>query len=179
MSQSEPNRIASRESWKTLTLPSKRENLCFNDSYSEPEFNLMKHGVIPAEMEDKWFIFYEEPWLYFHRSWTGAAIYGVRFELSNETAKAVESWVNREPSQYQETRTDYDKAVVKFLIEAFLLGRQASFPVPPDVPSDLPTGAYQHHVVGRAFPEASFSETAATRTSWLWRLCNFFLRRGR
>lgn len=162
-----------------LALPSKRENLRFEESYSATEFNLMKHGFIPAEMEDKWFIFYEQSWLYFHRSWTGAAIYGVRFELSNESAKAVESWVNREPDQYQETNTDYDKAVLTFLIEAFLLGRRASFPVPPDVPSDLPAGAYQHHRVGRAFPEVPFSETASSRSSWLVRLRNFFRRRGR
>jgi hypothetical protein len=60
-------------------LPESRADLSFAESYTAGEFERIKRGVIPREMEDKWFVFYEEPWLYFHRSWTGACIYAVRF----------------------------------------------------------------------------------------------------
>jgi hypothetical protein len=30
-----------------------------------------KAGFVPREMEDKWFVFSEEPWLFVHRSCTG------------------------------------------------------------------------------------------------------------
>jgi len=104
-----PKKTATRESWKTEPLPEIRVQLDFSESYAKDEFDRIKQGVIPREMEDKWFIFYEEPWLYFHRSWTGACIYGVRFESSRSGESAVESWVSRDTNQYKETRTDYDR----------------------------------------------------------------------
>lgn len=91
-------------------------------------------------MEDKWFIFYEEPWLYFHRSWTGVGIYGVEFEVSPQGASVAASWVSRESRQYAETRTDHDRALLKFLIDALLLGRPARFSAPEDVRVDAPAG---------------------------------------
>ncbi|MEI9895594.1 MAG: hypothetical protein WDN28_17315 [Chthoniobacter sp.] len=155
-----PEENAKRENWKTLPLPEIRVDLGFTDAYTGGEFGRMRKGVIPREMEDKWFVFYEEPWLYFHRSWTGACIYGVRFQESENRVSTIESWVNRDTNQYKETRTDYDRALLKFLIDAFLLGEHATFPVPSNVPAQAPAGAYQHHLVGRGYPEAKFSASA-------------------
>ena len=71
-------------------------------------------------MEDKWFIFYEEPWLYLHRSWTGAGIYGVRFQSDGAIVPAVESWASRDAS-YKATSVEYDRAILRFLIEGLLV----------------------------------------------------------
>jgi hypothetical protein len=177
--QSEPKRAATRDSWKTLPLPSQREDLRFAESYSATEFEAIKQGLVPVEMEDKWFIFSEDGWLYFHRSWTGAAIYGIRFESTEDGASPVESWTNRDSSQYQESRTAYDRAIAKFLIDAFLLRKPASFPIPPDVPSNLPDGAFQHHMVGRAYTEVTVAVSKAAETSWLGRIWNFIRRLGK
>ena len=86
------------------------------------DFKRIKRGFIPREMEDKWFIFFEEPWLYFHRSWTGKCIYAVRFESSATKASAVESWVNKNGR----TTPEYDdaRALVKTLINGCLLGKK-------------------------------------------------------
>jgi len=156
MPSSPPNEIATRESWKILPPPTARTDLSFAASYTTDEFERMNRGLIPKQMEDKWFIYFEEPWLYFHRSWTGPCIYAIRFESSATGASAVESWVSRDSTHYQETRTDYDRAVAKFLIDAFLLGKRAAFPVPSSLPVDTPKGLYQHHLVGRAYPEQTF-----------------------
>ena len=42
--------------------------------------DLIKKGVIPKAMEDKWFIYYDtsENKLYLHRSWTGFLMYVVQ-----------------------------------------------------------------------------------------------------
>jgi hypothetical protein len=145
--------IATRDSWKTLPLPEARAELGFSQSYSTEEFERIKRGLIPQEMEDKWFIFFEEPCLYFHRGWTGMCIYVIRFEVSETGASVVESWVNRDPEQYGKTDTEYDRAIVKFLIEALLLGKLVDFPIPGNVRAKTPRGLYQHHLVGRAYPE--------------------------
>jgi len=167
MPPSLPIEIASRQSWKTLASPEARADLAFAEAYSVEDFERIKRGVIPQAMEDKWFVFYEEPWLYFHRSWTGFCIYGVRFQSSASVATPVESWVSRDISQYKETRTDYDRAMLKFLIDAFLLGRRATFPVPNDVSASAPSGLYQHHLVGRAYPEVTHpSGEPLVRSPW-------------
>jgi len=158
MPSAAPDQFATRDSWKILPLPTARADLALTESFTPEEFERMKRGLIPQQMEDKWFIYFEEPWLYFHRSWTGVCIYAIRFESSATGASAVESWVSRDSTQNRETRTDYDRLVSKFLMDAFLLGKRVSFPVPSSVPVDAPKGVYQHHLVGRAYPEATFPD---------------------
>ena len=66
------NGIATRESCMILDPPEMQVALDFSESYTDSDFERIKRAVIPEEGEDKWFIFFGEPWLYFHRSWTGA-----------------------------------------------------------------------------------------------------------
>jgi hypothetical protein len=168
--------IATKDSWKILPRPTDRAALAFTESYTLEEFWQMKRGLIPRQMEDKWFIYFEESWIYFHRSWTGACIYGIRFESSITRAFAVESWVSRNSTQYRETRTDYDQLVAKFLIDTFLLGKPAIFPVPSDLPMDTPKGIYQHHLVGRAYPESTF-QAGPSRITPFWTRVRQLLRK--
>jgi hypothetical protein len=71
---------AKREDWKTEPFPEATVNLALERIYSTAEFAQIAQGCVPQQMEDKWFIFYEAPWLFLHRSWTGYCIYQVRFE---------------------------------------------------------------------------------------------------
>ncbi len=149
---------ATRTSWKTLPTPAQREPLEFAADFSNAETELLVMGLIPKGMEDKWFVYFEGPahrhgWLLFHRSWTGACIYGLQLEGSPAGARVVDSWVSRDPAQYKGTDVDYDRKLLRFLIDAFLLHLPAVFPMPAGVESMAP-GAYQHSVVGRAYPES-------------------------
>jgi hypothetical protein len=67
-------RIATRDTWKNFDIVSPKK-IELKIQFSEEEFELIKKGLIPKEMEDKWFIFYEDGYLYFHRSWTGRGIF--------------------------------------------------------------------------------------------------------
>src|SRR5437868_5163558 len=98
MPASRANDIATRQSWNTQPVPHPhaRADLGFAQSYDPVDFERIKRGLIPEQMEDKWFIFFEEPWLYFHRSWTGACIYAVRFEPDDRGFSAVQSWASRD-----------------------------------------------------------------------------------
>jgi len=148
---------ASRTSWKTLPPPPQREALGFAATFNDAETELLVLGLVPKEMEDKWFIYYEGPphgWLLFHRSWTGACIYGVHLERSPGGARVVDSWVSRDPAQYKGTDVEYDGKLLRFLIDALLLRQPAVFPMPAGVEA-APAGVYQHTVVGRAYPETA------------------------
>jgi hypothetical protein len=160
---------ASRTSWKTLPPPQQREALGFAASFTDAETEMLVLGLVPKEMEEKWFIYFERPahrgptvsqesasphgWLLFHRSWTGACIYGVHLERSPGGARVVDSWVSRDPAQYKGTDVEYDRKLLRFLIDALLLRQPAVFPMPAGV-EEGPAGVYQHAVVGRAYPES-------------------------
>ena len=95
---------------------------------------------------------FHQGWLLFHRSWTGVCIYGLRLERSPDGVVISDSWVSRDPSQYKGTDVEYDRKLVRFLIDALLLKRPAVFPMPAGM-GHTPPGLYQHSIVGRAYPE--------------------------
>src|SRR5436190_21727842 len=114
----------------------------------------MMRGLVPKQMEDKWFIYFDGGWLLFHRSWTGALIYALRLDGSPAGVRVVESWVNRNPQQYSGTDTEYDRKLVHFLIGAFLLEKpDVHFPMPAGN-DGAPKGVVQHNYVGRGYPES-------------------------
>jgi len=72
-------------------MPEPGVALALDRVYSREEFERIALGVIPDEMEDHWFVFYEEPWLHLHRSWTGLAVFDVRFAVDAENIRIVEA----------------------------------------------------------------------------------------
>lgn len=134
---------------KRLAAPERRENLDLQAVFTEAEADRMRQGFMPRQMEDKWLICFEDGWLCFHRSWTGAFIYGLRLEPAADGVRVTESWVNRDPEQYNARNTEYDRSLVRYLIERILLGKDVAFPMPPGV-GDKPAGLARHHYVGRA-----------------------------
>jgi hypothetical protein len=123
----EMKREVSKETWKTASLPTNRIQLGFEECYSRSEFSLMKKGHKPEDMDDKWFIYFEEHWLYFCRSWTGYYIFGVKLEETDDRVCMSESWVNREPAQFNSTDVESDRKTLHLLISRILL----TMPVPP------------------------------------------------
>ena len=128
----EPATFATRESWKTEPLPAVRAPLPFDASYTSDEFERLRRGLIPQQMEDKWFIFFEEPWLYFHRSWTGHAVFGLRIERRDIAYKVVEAWVNLDPQQYHSESVQHDLATLRMLIH-FRLHSGGTSPPPKEL----------------------------------------------
>jgi hypothetical protein len=70
-------------------------------------------------MEDKWFAFYEDPWLHLHRSWIGFEIYQVRFEPTDGGHRAAEILVSRDPQQYTSTDGDADALFLAVLLDGY------------------------------------------------------------
>lgn len=124
------------------------------------ELYRLEVGYIPGAMEDKWFIYFENGWLRFHRSWTGTCIYGLKVQPTPQGGQVAESWVNRDPEQYRSTDTGYDRRLVDFLIDAFLLRKEGiKFPMPRNS-VELPKGVLQHSIAGRGYPESE-ADTAS------------------
>ncbi len=144
---------ASRESGQSLPMPEQRKRLLIERTFTQHEFDRISLGLIAHEMEDKWFVFAEDMQVNFHRSWTGHCIYQIRLEKRDEEYAVAEAWVNRDQEQYRNNDDDYDIALLFFLIDNFLLGKNTPFPLRGDLPENLPKGIYQHNVSGTAHPE--------------------------
>ena len=109
--------VASRGDWKNQPMPATRRAITLSRVYSPEEFVRIKEGLVPEDMEDKWFFFFEEPWLYCHRSWTGYCIWQVRFEQSDAGARTAEVLANREPKEYSEDDDISDSMLLAVLLD--------------------------------------------------------------
>jgi len=166
MNTNNSSETAKRDSWKTIEMPGSRTCLQFRRTFTQEEYDRMSFGLIPHEMEDKWFIFMEGDRLYFHRSWTGHCIYQVQLQNDGGNYSVTEALVNRDGSQYKSTDDAYDTALLSFLIDNFLLGRQAPFPMPSNLAKDVPKGIFQHSIAGTAYPE----QPITAKQSWIDKL---------
>ena len=81
----------------------------------------IKMGSIPQDMNDKWFIFLEGEWLFFHRSWTGNCIFGLRLSPSDTGSSISDAWVSRDKACYNSPGIEAEKQLVRDLIRNRLL----------------------------------------------------------
>ena len=140
---------ATRDAWKTTPMPETRARIAYARGFDREQHARITLGLVPRVMEDKWFVFHDDSWLFFHRSWTGLCVYAFRLRAEGEGSVVEEAWVNRAPEQYRETDDAHDVALLSFLVDALLLGLCVPFPVRANVdPSKA--SLLMHHVVGHA-----------------------------
>src|SRR5262249_12007737 len=105
-------------------------------AFSEQQFELIRQGAIPEDMDDKWFAFFEEPELFLHRSWTGLCIYRVTFAREGDQYLAATSWVLNNEDRYRRKPDEKEVEFLDFLVHRLLLNEP--WPFPGDVVSPLP-----------------------------------------
>lgn len=110
--------------WETKSLPAERTTIVLDRVFSQSEMDRIRVGVIPEVMEERWFIYWRDKTLYFHRSWTGFCIYVVRFVRQDEVWRMVRAEVNRDHEQYQGMDDDDDVELISDLIDILLLARR-------------------------------------------------------
>ena len=112
------------------------------------EMGAIRRGLVPDQMEVKWFVYFEKDRLYFHRSWTGTCIYVVQFHVDEHSYRMISAEVNRDPEQYSQKSDEFDARLIDYLIDVLLLRHEASYPAEDDfVPKD-PLAMWS--LVGRA-----------------------------
>lgn len=134
--------------WKTKPLPSTKATIHLERTFSSREMERIRAGLVPQQMEDKWFIYWENDALFFHRSWTGVCIYVVRFTAEGDGGKMIGADVNREPEQYGETSDKKDAKMISYLVDVLLLRHPAEFP--SDEASDENRALKNWSQIGRA-----------------------------
>lgn len=125
--------------------------LAYHTSFSAEQFARLRQGLVPREMEDRWFVYYEEPFLFLHRSWSGKPVYRVELEQQGEGARVVRAEISKAMGA-SETELAHQALMLDFLISNLLLGQAKPFPRPPGLRESKP-GMFQHHLAGTAYPE--------------------------
>lgn len=113
-------KIANKDSWKNINIPIENIYLDVDIKLNEQEVEILKKGHIPEEMEDKWFMYFEENKFYIHRSWTGFCVYMVFINVNGNIERVQ---VNRNSEQYTDINNEYDQYMVLQLIYK-LIGRK-------------------------------------------------------
>jgi len=124
--------IATRYSfWDVLRpMSALREQVPFARTFTREEYDVIARGLIPAGMDDRWFIFLENDQLYFHRSWTGTCVYQITLDrTAGDSIVVTDALVNRNPDEYKIADDQFDVALLTFIIDSLLLGRPAQLPV--------------------------------------------------
>ena len=76
-----------------------------------------KVALIDKSDNDRWFIYYEDSWVYFVRSWTGYHIFGFELAASPDGSSCViASWANRNIDEYQSENKEGDIQTINDLI---------------------------------------------------------------
>ena len=104
-----------------MPFPEARAAIPFEREYTAAEYARIARGLIPHDMDDRWFIHLEGDDLFLHRSWTGACIFLVRFAPAGGGYRIAEAWANRDPAQYRVTDAREDATDLARLIDLLLL----------------------------------------------------------
>ncbi|MCL1849388.1 MAG: ADP-ribosylglycohydrolase family protein [Clostridiales bacterium] len=117
-----------KDDWKTNEF-SKPSVIKVNFRITESQYAKIRFGLLPMQMEDKWFAYYDDGRIHLHRSWTGAKIYEAAIQKSENCYIITELIVERDAALYANTDDNEDVRSFHFLLGRGLLGYQVDAPV--------------------------------------------------
>jgi hypothetical protein len=92
-----------------------------NFGFNKDHINTIKKGFIPETVEDKWYIYSENDWIYFHRTDTGKRIYEAEIKNIDNRYIIDEFYVERKYENYDNTDDRFDIHILHILIDWGLL----------------------------------------------------------
>jgi len=109
--------VVVKDDWKTNEF-SKAQIIKVILPITESQYAKIRFGLLPLQMEDKWFVYFNDGRIHFHRSWTGDKVYEAKVEKLDSQYVIKEILVERDVKLY--SCTDDIKDFRSFL---FILGR--------------------------------------------------------
>ncbi|EGD82750.1 hypothetical protein PTSG_12021 [Salpingoeca rosetta] len=134
MAEDEPgvSRPVQMGDWRIKPLPMQYTTVQLHRTFTPAQMQVLKKGIMPHEMEDKWFVYMQDNTLNLHRSWTGFCVYRVHFVEEDGQYRMLSADVNRNPDEYLNVDDQHDIEMISFLIDALFHLGHANY---PDVPA--------------------------------------------
>jgi len=113
-------KIITRDDWRIFDMPVIYETAFLNKGLAAGDYQALLSGFLPRDMDDRWFMYANEGYVYLHRSWTGHCIFRLKIEVIKEECLLTELQINRDTNQYKSTNVEADKmevdSIVSYLI---------------------------------------------------------------
>jgi len=106
--------------------------LPYRARFTPDELARLREGLVPGESDEKWFVYYHAPYLHFHRSWTGQAVYWVELVVADDGAAVVQALLATEVPAGSADRLRFHAQLLEHTVVTLLLGRDHPFPELPD-----------------------------------------------
>lgn len=108
-----------KDSWKRREEKATFRYMRVKFIFSREDMERICWGCLPRSMDEKWFIYQEGDWLFFHRSWTGILCYKAKIESNTITQVAMDAKFK----PYKNSTF-----VVLWLVLNFLVGSRQEYP---------------------------------------------------
>jgi hypothetical protein len=113
------NEAAKAQEW--LIPMDTPKQIDFELHVTREEYERLTLGAKAEGIDDRWYIYCEDNWLYFHRLWTGYGIYKAQLFQDTDGYSMKNFWVERNAVKYTNTNDKVDIAVLSNLIKKDLL----------------------------------------------------------
>lgn len=114
---------AVKSSWRHTPMPQSQILQNFECQLDQVQYESLSFGLVPTDMDDKWFIFMEDNQVFFHRSWTGHCIFSIKFEEKAGTMIAVEAMVNSCQDQYKPINDEVEIRLLRELMSKVIVSK--------------------------------------------------------
>ena len=109
-----------KSNWRTVDMPETWEAAEINRSLTEEDYQTLICGFIPRDMDDRWFLYVQNDWVYLHRSWTGHCIFKLKLEVLSSHVILTDIRINRDPNQYRSVNLEADKNEANSILTSLL-----------------------------------------------------------
>lgn len=116
-----------KNDWRTFDMPELCEVATMNRALSKEEYQLLVCGFKPRDMDDRWFLYVQNDWVFLHRSWTGHCIFKLKLEVLSENVILTDIHINRDSDQYRSVNLEADKDEVNSVLTSLLGLIRSSF----------------------------------------------------
>lgn len=106
--------------WNTEDMPDETERFYSGRELTSEEYSKLSLGLKPSGMDDKWFIYVKEGYIYFHRSWTGHCIFIARIENNMDRIFLSDVTTNKKPEQFAAQDLGVKKEMFEKLVDLVL-----------------------------------------------------------
>lgn len=110
-------KTATKNDWKICEMPTENDFFYLEREFSTDEIESLRIGIIPQNMDDRWFCYMEGNNLFWHRSWTGCCVFILEINPS-ESLHRVQ--VNRNKNQFNLDNPQEEKELLNHLLTAFI-----------------------------------------------------------
>jgi hypothetical protein len=106
---------------KVEPMPAEHVRVPLAVRYTRAQTERISNGLLPRDMDDKWFIYREGDEIFFHRSWTGMCVFVARIEEDIDGSTLVEAAVRHDPKARSPHDAARDVGVLLEIIDHLLL----------------------------------------------------------